>query len=204
MTHEPLNKNELKQFRSVIGQLGWAAAQTRPGIAFDCCELSSSVKHATTEDLSRTNKVLSGAKSEPIVLTFKDMGDLSTAKFVCFNYSSFGNLCDGGSQGSYVTFLVGQNGNCSPLMWQSKMLRRVARSTMAAETLPQVEAAEASFWLSGILKEVLLNSQDRSPQYSIECHTDSHQLYDAVYSIRPVLDKRLRTDIAILKEMLKR
>ena len=24
MRHEPLNKNELKQFRSVIGQLGWA------------------------------------------------------------------------------------------------------------------------------------------------------------------------------------
>ena len=49
--HEPLNTNELKQFRSVIGQLGWAAGQTRPDIAFDCCELSSSVEHATTEDL---------------------------------------------------------------------------------------------------------------------------------------------------------
>ena len=75
---------------------------------------------------------------------------------------------------------------------------------MAAETLSQVKAAEACFWLSGILKEVLLNSQDRSPQYSIECRTDSHQLCDAVYSIRPVLDKRLRIDTAILKEMLER
>ena len=73
MRHEPLNKNELKQFRSVIGQLRWAAGQTRPDIAFDYCELSSSVKHATIEDLLRANKVLSRAKSEPIVLTFKDM-----------------------------------------------------------------------------------------------------------------------------------
>ena len=72
------------------------------------------------------------------------------------------------------------------------------------ETLSQVEAAEACFWLSSMLKEVMLDSQDRSPQYSIECHTDSHQLYDAVYSIRPVLDKRLRIDIAVLKEMLER
>ena len=47
---------------------------------------------------------------------------------------------------------------------------------MATETLSQVEAAEACFWLSSMLKEVLFNSQ-----YSIECHTDSHQLYDAVY-----------------------
>ena len=200
MRHEPLNKNELKQFRSVIGQLGWAAGQTRPDIAFDCCESSSSVKHSTTEDLLRANKVLSRAKSEPIVLTFKDMRDLSTAKFVCFNDSSFGNLCDGGSQ----EFLEAQTGNCSPLMWQSKKLCRVVRSTMAVETLSQVEAAKACFWLSGMLKEVLLDSQDRSPQYSIESHTNSHQLYDAVYSVRPVLDKILRTDTAILKEMLER
>ena len=176
MRHEPLNENELKQFRSIIGQLRWAAGQTRPDIAFDCCELSSSVKHATIKDLLRANKVLSRAKSEPVVLTFKDMGDLATAKFVCFNDSSFGNLCDGGSQGGYVIFLEGQNGNCSPLMWQLKKLRRVVRSTMAAETLSQVEAAEACFWLSCILKEILFESQDRSPQYSIECRTDSHQL----------------------------
>ena len=132
------------------------------------------------------------------------MGDLSTAKFVCFNDSSFGNLCDGGSQGSYVIFLEGQNGNCSPLMWQSKKPRRVVKRTMAMETLSRVEATEACFWLAGMLKEVLLDNQDRSPQCSIECRTDSHQLYDAVYSIRPVLDKRLRNDIAILKEMLER
>ena len=64
--------------------------------------------------------------------------------------------------------------------------------------------AEACFWLSGILKEILFDSQDRSPQYSTECCTDSHQLYDAVYSITPVLDKRLRIDVAILKEMIER
>ena len=128
MRHEPLNKNELKQFRSVIGQLGWPAEQTRPDIAFGCCELSGSVKYATIEDPWRSNKVLSRAKSEPVVLNFEDMGDLSTAKFVCFNDSSFGNLRDGGSQGGYVIFLEGQNGNCSPLfpiMWQSKKLCRV-------------------------------------------------------------------------------
>ena len=144
MRHEPLTKNELKQFRSVIGQLGWAAGQTRPDISFDCYELTSSVKHATIEGFLRTNKVISRAKSEPIVLTFK------------------GNLCDGGSQGSYVIFLEDQNGKCSPLMWQSKKLHRVVRSTMAAETLSQVEAAEVCFWLSGMVKEVLLDSQDIS------------------------------------------
>ena len=55
-----------------------------------------------------------------------------------------------------------------------------------------------------IVNKVLLDSQDRSPQYSIECRTDSHQLCDVVNSVRQVLDKIVRTDITILKEMLER
>ena len=39
---------------------------------------------------------------------------------------------------------------------------------------------------------------------STECRTDSHPLYEAVHSIIPILDKRIRIDIAILKEMLER
>ena len=53
MRHESFNKNELKQCRSIIGQLGWAAGQSMPDIAFDCCEFNSSVKHATIENLLR-------------------------------------------------------------------------------------------------------------------------------------------------------
>ena len=38
----------------------------------------------------------------------------------------------------------------------------------------------------------------------IVCNTDSHQLYDGLNSIKPVKDKRLRIDIALLQEMLSR
>ena len=68
------------------------------------------------------------------------MGYLSIAKFVCFNDSSFGNLSDGGSQG-------GENRNSPPLMWQLKKLCTVVKSTIAVETLPQVEATEVCFLL---------------------------------------------------------
>ena len=71
---------------------------------------------------------------------------------------------------------------------------------MAAETLEQVECAEAAFWIGNLLKELLAQN---SP-LPIECYTDSHQLYDGLYSIRPIKDKRLRIDIAILKQMILR
>ena len=48
-----------------------------------------------------------------------------------------GNLLNEGSQGSYVIFLCGRNRICSPLNWrsQSKHIRRIACSFLAAETL---------------------------------------------------------------------
>ena len=83
-------------------------------------------------------------------------------------------------------------------MWQSKRLKCVVKSAMAAETLIQVEAAEAGFWISNIITEIY-NLKQNVPA---ECGTDSRQLYDAVHSIRAITGKRLRIDIALLQEML--
>ena len=71
------------------------------------------------------------------------------------------------------------------LMWQSKRLKRVVKSAMAAETLIQVEAAEAGFWISNINTEIY-NLKQKVPA---ECRTDSCQLYNAVHSIRAITDK---------------
>ena len=85
-------------------------------------------------------------------------------------------------------------------MWQSKRVKRVVKSTMASETLMMVEAAEASFWIRDLFNEIL---KVRSNMYApIQCIIDNHQLYDAIFSIRQILDKRLRIDIAILREMV--
>ena len=83
-------------------------------------------------------------------------------------------------------------------MWQSKRLKRVLKNAMAAETLIQVEAAEAGFWISNIITEIYNLKQN----VLAECRTDSCRLYDAVHSIRAITDKRLRINIALLEEML--
>ena len=53
-------------------------------------------------------------------------------KIVCYNDSSLGNLKDGGSQGGFIIYPVGENNVSSPLMWKSKKLCRVVKSAMAA------------------------------------------------------------------------
>ena len=198
---EILDKDELKQLRTLIGQLGWVCGQTRPDISFDVCELSASVKHANVEDMIKANKVLVKAKNQHITLQFNRMSSIKDVSFVVYNDSSFGNLQNGGSQGGYIIFIKDKEGNVSPIMWQSKRLQRVVKSTMAAETLIQVEAAEAGYWLSNIFSEIYGIANFN---HNIVCYTDSRQLYDAVHSIKSIVDKRLRIDIAILREMLER
>ena len=61
---------------------------------------------------------------------------------VIYNDPSFENLSGGGSQGGFITYLVDNQENCMPLMWQSKRLKRVVKNAMAAEILIQVEDKE--------------------------------------------------------------
>ena len=58
--------------------------------------------------------------------------------------AAFGNLADGGSQGGYLVFLADQHNNCNLISWQSKRLKRIVRSTLAAETLAMCEGVDAS------------------------------------------------------------
>ena len=75
---------------------------------------------------------------------------------------------------------------------------------MAAETLIQVECAEACFWIANLLREIINPNNTNSKLPIIECNTDSHQLYDAVHSIKPIQDKRLQIDVSLLREMLEK
>ena len=117
---------------------------------------------------------------------------------MAYNDSSSGNLIDEGSQGGFVIYIVTKEGNCSPLMWQSRKLRRVVKSAMAPETLSQVDSADAAFWLEKLFNELLHANPEKAQVLPTECFTDSRQLFETVR------DKRLRTDIAILHEMIEK
>ena len=82
-------------------------------------------------------------------------------------------------------------------MWRSKKIHFMVQSTMTAENLALVEAAEAYhagyliLKLSYLLSELLSYNQNVKIQLPIACFTEIQQLYDSPHSICPVLDKRL-------------
>ena len=78
--HLGLNEEELKGFRTLIGQLLWVSNQTCPDIFFNVSELSRSVNYATFKQILRANKLLRKAKIKSVTLTFPCMENLSQCK----------------------------------------------------------------------------------------------------------------------------
>ena len=97
--------------------------------------------------------------------------------------------------------LVGDDGKCSLLNWQSKRIKRVVRSTLTTETLALSDAVDDGIYISEIVSELLFNGTKSLP---IEMYTNSKSLFDAIKSKKNVLEKRLRIDIAMLREMFER
>ena len=193
----PLNEEEIHQYRSVVGQLNWVGTQTRPDISFDVCSLSMRFGKCTVGDMMDANKVIKRVKTDQVSVFLHVLR--GAVHLECYSDASFANLGDCGSQGGFVIFLADENGSRCPLMWKSRKVRRVVKSTLAAETLALLDAAESAFYIRKILEDIGLERT-----VPIRCLVDNKSLVDALRSMKMVEDKYLRINMACLKDMLSR
>ena len=92
------------------------------------------------------------------------------------------------------------SGKCCTIEWNAKRIKRVVRSTLAAEMLSLGEGLEASFYYRQIFEDMLgLESET----ITIEAYVDNKSVIEALLSTRKVDDKRLRVDVAAIQELLK-
>ena len=85
----------------------------------------------------------------------------------------------------------------SDILWQSRKIKRVVKSTLAAECLVLQEASESAYYLKTILNEILCLSDTH---VNIDCYTDNKSLHDSLYSSKTLAEKRLILDEAIIKD----
>ena len=111
-------------------------------------------------------------------------------------------MSDGSSQGGHIVFLTDSDDNSCPLSWQSTKLKRVVKSTLAAETLALVDGADNAFLLSKLLGEIIYN--EKNSRLPIECRTDNRSLFQAAHTTNTLSDKRLRIEMSIVREMIER
>ena len=153
--------------------------------------------------LIQAKKVLKNVINCKVILTFPQMQNLDECSLAKYSDSSYNSLDNGGSQGGFIIFLRDKTGRLSPIMLQSQQICQVVKRMMAAEMLALVDAVEALFWLSKLFME-MCSTAEKSVVLPLDCYIDSKQLHEALYSIHPVLDKSLRVEIGILREMLEK
>ena len=123
------------------------SSQTRPEFAFDVCQLGTNFKNSGEQDVKYANKVITHLKHDPAQIIYKQLGKDENLKLVMFASASHGNLPNWESQLGYLTFLVGENIKCSILNWQSKRIKWVVRSSLAAETLAFSDATDDEIYI---------------------------------------------------------
>ena len=199
-----LNEAETRTLRHVSGQLNWVTTQTRPDVAYDNCIVGNSITKATVRDVTIANKAIRKAKARLVSLNYSVDFDLKSIRIIGYTDASFGNLSDGGSQGAFIIFLIDSSGRASPVTWQSRRIRRAANSTLAAECIAAVEAAEACIHLQTLLKEILHQSNAEMNMMPISILCDNRSLVDAVHTSTAVQNRRLQIEVGILREMLQK
>ena len=86
----------------------------------------------------------------------------------------------------------------APISWQSKKLDRVRKRPLASETLALSEAADAGFFISSLVQETF----GMAVLPPVRCYTDNVSLTNALGTTNIVSDRRLRVNMARLREMV--
>lgn len=199
---DSLNPTELKQYRSIVGSLNWIVQGSRPDLAFQLVEFSTKFRCGTVDDLIKVRKIMQKARECKSEVCFPDLGSMDDWKIVFYSDASHANLCEGvGSCVGYIIFLVGSNGQCCPLTWKSGKARRVVKSTIAAEAMALLDGIDESLYLKKVILQIMSLNQKDLPVIGI---VDHKGLWEAVRSTKLVEDRRLRIEIASVKECLQR
>ena len=196
--NDALNNKEKTALRSQVGSLNWAVQGSRPDKAFEMIDLSTRFNCGTVADLSQACKLVRNMKDEDFTIVYPNLGKPESWRFAVFSDAAFANLKDGvSSTMAYIIFLVGENLRCCPLTWRAAKIRRVVRSTLAAETLALQESVDDVLGVRDMLCEMY-----PMLKLPIMCKVDNQSVVDSLHSTLPVDEKSLRINIASLKQAL--
>ena len=138
-------------------------------------------------DLLKANKTVKYVKNVQSCIQFPKLNNMDHLRIVVYSDASYANLANGGSQGGHIVFLNDDSNNCCPLAWNSTKIKRVVRSTLAAETLAFVDGLETAYLMAKTIGELI--SGEKETLLPIYCLTDNKSLFDAEHTLKTVNDK---------------
>ena len=217
-TNSPINSHELQSLRGLCGSLQYAAVHSRPDIATKVACLQKGITTATVETLLEGNRVLKEAQNfadTSVIVRPLAMRDVCFASFGDASFASAKQLS--AQQGLFImacTQKLGQNETTdfSPIVWHSKQIGRVVRSTLSAEAYAMSSSLDKLTWIRtmwGYIKdpkflwykpEVSLKDEPRGLMV-----TDCKSLFDLVTknAVPNCQEWRTTIEVMLLKEQSK-
>ncbi|KAI8519244.1 hypothetical protein Bbelb_025010 [Branchiostoma belcheri] len=193
-----LTSEEYFVFRSLVGKINWLATSTRPEVSFQSVDLSTKFAHATTTHLNDAAQTVRKLKLSEGHLVYPRLSSIQDVSLTVFADASLANLENSGSCGGHLIFMTDSYGKSALVAWHSGRIKRVCRSTLAAETLAMSNALEEAVYLREIIQ---LSTAQTVPVLAV---TDNRSLLQAVESTSLVLEKRLRIEVSAIKELVER
>ena len=167
-------KCKLSQSETI--KLNWTAGMTRPEISFFVCTTSTRIEDATICDLISANKIVKFVNNTHTYIRIPTL-HFESVYIKLFSDASFNNLQNGESQAGFLVFLSDKFNNIAPFAWSLTKLKRVARSTLAAETLAFSDGCDMCFLIASLAKEMISKC---SKYIRIEGCTDNHSLCETL------------------------
>ena len=207
-----LNSKEHTQFRGGGGSLGWFVDHCCPQLSFQLAELRRKRASPTVQDLLKLNEVIRAAKVIESKIKNRSI-PVEHLRFMGVHDAAHANLEGGASQQGHLILAVHACiTNCrvlvSVLSWQSKKIKGVVRSSLAAKTCRMSTCQEhldrmRTMWEQMTRGEFVLENYEQflTARPSILV-TDCKSLYDAIHkegAAPASTDKRLAIVLAIFK-----
>ena len=217
-TESPITAQELHHLRGLCGSLQYAAVHSRPDIAAKVAGLQKGIGKATVETLLEGNRVLREAQTfadTAVIIRPIPIKDLCFASFGDASFASAKQLS--AQQGIFImacTPKLSQNETTdfSPMVWHTKQIGRVVRSTLSAEAYAMSSSLDKLTWIRcmwGYIKDPTFAWH--RPEVSLKTEhpglmiTDCKSLYDLVTKTATPNCQEWRTtiEVMLLKEQSK-
>ena len=134
--------------------------------------MSTKFKKSKLNDLKKANKAINRLADNPEILLFPKIS--CRLSLVVYSYVAFQNLPDQIDSGQgHIIMLAASGERVAPLAWTSNKVRRVVRSTVAAEALSLQMAMSHAIYLRAVLAATLGVNEAEIP---IKSFIDSNNL----------------------------
>src|ERR1700755_1450960 len=120
----------MTEYRSLLGKLNWMSQNTRRDLSFEVSFCGRNMKEAKREDYEKLVKVAERAKREEIQMKIPKLKG-GRMRLEVYSDASFGNVSEGRTQIGYCVRMKDMIGNCYPLLWKSKVAKRMVSSTLS-------------------------------------------------------------------------